>query len=106
MAEQMPPEQDSRPDVPGQMGPRTGADPLEMHDVAVDAEDNLEQLATLMGKADAPEPVVKAVSSMAAAMRQIIKSMAKAPTPEPVEEEGRPTMDSATNELAANARRQ
>jgi hypothetical protein len=39
----------------------------------------LEGLATEMSKAAAPEPVVKAVSSMAEAMRKILTSMAKAP---------------------------
>lgn len=105
-----PPAADSQPDVPGQLGgDRKGADPMAMHEAALGAEKNLEKLATLMGKADAPDPVVKAVSSMADAMRQIISSMAKAPapdtTPPPAAEGPRPTMQSATNELAANARR-
>lgn len=102
------PEADSHPDVPGQMGgPRTGADPMEMHEHALQAEKHLEALATLMGKADAPEPVVKAVSGMADAMRKVVSSMAKAPAPTPAAERPAPrSIGEATNELAANARQQ
>jgi hypothetical protein len=94
---------DSQPDVPGQMGgQRSGADPMKMHAEAVQAEQHLEALATLMAKGDAPDQVVKAVSSMAQGIRQIIKAVAHAPAPTP---EPPRTMHDATAELAQNARR-
>lgn len=100
---------DSQPDVPGQLGgPRKGADPMKLHSEALAAEQHLEALATLMGKADAPDDIIKAVGSMASAMRKIIGAMAKAPAPDtaPAAPAGRPTMASATNDLAAQARQQ
>lgn len=100
---------DSHPDVPGQMGPRKGADPMMLHEHALEAEKHLEALATGMGQADAPENLLKAVASMADACRKIAKSMAKAPAPAPApstQPAPPTTMAGATNELAANARRQ
>jgi phage I-like protein len=94
-------------ETPGQPVGQIGGDPMKMHKLALTAEQALEGLATEMGKANAPEPVIKAVSSMAGAMRKILSAMAKAPTPAaPAQPEQRPTIASATNELAANARQQ
>lgn len=85
--------------VGGTTPPGTGGDPYKMHDHAMQAEKHLEALATEMGKADTDPQIIKAVSSMADGMRQIAKSMSRAPAPAPK----RQTMASATNELAAAA---
>jgi hypothetical protein len=79
---------------------------MKMHALALQAEKALEGLATEMGRAQAPDQVVRAVGQMADAMRKILASMAKAPTPAPqAQPEQRPTMASATNDLAQAARR-
>ena len=81
-------------------------DPQKMYKAAAGAEENLEQLATLMGQAQAPDATVNAVESMAKAMRQLMASMSKAPTPEPEPKPAPRSIGEATNELAANARQQ
>jgi hypothetical protein len=89
----------------GQMGPKKGANPMELHTHALQAEKHLEALATGLGQADAEPTVIKAISRMADTMRSLASAMAKAPTPPP--KAGRPaSMQDATNELAANARQQ
>jgi hypothetical protein len=108
MAEPLPQEAppDSRPDTPGQMGgPRTGMDPGEMHEHAVEASKHVEALATGFAKGDAEPDVIKAVTDMAEMLRGIAKAMAKAPTPAPTDAPPHETMATATDALAQSARR-
>lgn len=83
-----------------------------LHQYAVDAESNLEKLATGLAQAGADEETVKAVSKMADVTRQLVKALGKGqeqtaddeePAPEeaePAPEEQQPrSMDQATNEL-------
>lgn len=108
MADQLPPAPGEAPAAPprGQMGPKQGADPMKMHDHAIEASKHLEALATGLGQADAEPKVIDAITSMADTVRGIAKAMAKAPAPAPKAPAARPTMASATDELAANARKQ
>lgn len=88
--------------------------PEKLHQHAVAAEKHLEQLATGLGQAGAPDPAVKTVSQMADAVRKIVQSLAAAAQAQPApEQEAAPaqqpqTMDSATNDMQAElkARRQ
>lgn len=85
-----------------------------LHEYAVQAEANLEKLATGLAQAGAEEEVVTTVSKMAEVTRKVVAALGKGqeqtadnepPAPQPR------TMDSATNELhqdmqaAAAARR-
>lgn len=93
----------------------------DLHKYAVDAEENLEKLATGLVEAGAPENVTKTVSQMADVTRKIVEELGKGqeqtgdkepPAEEPAAEQQpkRETMDSATSSLhqeaqAAAARR-
>lgn len=79
------------------------ADPqtAQLHELAVDAEKNLEQLATGLAQAGANEAAVDALTSMAEAVRRIAKSLV-APEPDPADAADEPpTMNSATDELTS-----
>lgn len=85
--------------------------PEQLHKFAVDAEQNVEKLATGLAQVGAPEPTVKTVSQIADALRTIAKSLASAaqaaPAPEPTPgPEPRHTMASATNDMMAEAKAQ
>jgi uncharacterized membrane protein YccC len=77
--------------------------PEKLHGYGVTAEKNLEQLATGLAQAGAPENVVKTVSQMAEACRTIIKGLAGAAqaAPAPEQQAAQPTMDSATNDMTS-----
>lgn len=60
-----PPAQDNTPDA--------GAHAL--HDVALNAERALEQLATALGQAQAPPPTIQAVTKMADVARSIVSAI-------------------------------
>lgn len=81
--------------------PADSSGPAKLHSQAVSAEKHLETLATGLASAGAPEAVVKGVGRMADAVRELVGSLnkqsAEAPPPEP-----KPTMDSATDELASD----
>lgn len=81
-----------------------GAKPYDIHKCAMDAEKALEKLATELAAADVDRGVVKSIGDMADSVREVATQMAHVPGP-PAEPEGRPTMDSATNDLAAAAQR-
>lgn len=84
-----------------------------LHQYAVDAEANLEKLATGLAQAGADQQTVAAVSKMAEVTRKLVKALGKgqeqsgdnqppapeqAPSPEQ-QPQARPTMDSATHDL-------
>lgn len=83
------------------------------HQYAVDAEANLEKLATELAQAGADPGTVKVVTQMADVTRKIVKALGKGqaatgdnepPEPQPAEQpQGRETMDSATSGLQAEA---
>lgn len=79
----------------------------QLHEIAVDAEKNLEALATGLAQAGADEPTIKTVTQMADVARQIVKALGKGqeetgdaepPAPEPEQPQ---TMDSAAGHLAS-----
>lgn len=89
-----------------------------LHQYAVEAEANLEKLATGLAQAGADEGTVKVVEQMADVTRKIVKALGKGqeetPDNEPPEEEEksepeqpqkRETMDSATSSLHQEAQR-
>lgn len=81
----------------------TGNPAAKLHDLALSAEKNLEQLATALSQNGADPGAVKAVSTMADVMRKMLKTMAsQAQAEQPPQP--RHTMDSATNSLAADIR--
>lgn len=83
-----------------------GADPYKIHDHATKASAELEAIATALGHAGAPEKVTASFTKMAEACRALQTSMSRAPAPPPkASEQPRETMDSATNDLANQARR-
>lgn len=90
--------------APAEQPPADASVPAKLHDDALKAEKHLESLATGLASAGAPDPVVKGISRMADAVRQVVKSLkdqsAGAPPPEP--KQPKPTMDSATNDLASD----
>lgn len=45
------------------------------HELAVAAEEKLEQLATALGEADTPPETVQAVTQMASVIREIVKAL-------------------------------
>jgi hypothetical protein len=49
----------------------------QLHDVAVDANKNLEELATGLAQAGADEKTIQAVSQMSEVTRKIIKALGK-----------------------------
>lgn len=79
------------------------ADPhtAELHELAVDAEKNLEQLATGLASAGANPAAVDALTSMAEAVRRIAKSLVNPAAEGDDAAEEPPTMNSATDELHA-----
>lgn len=86
-----------------------------LHEYAVNAEENLEKLATGLAQAGADEGTVAAVTKMAEVTRKIVKALGKGQEqtgdeepPAPQEEQApqpqpRRTMDSATSELHQEA---
>lgn len=90
-----------------------------LHDHAVQAERHLEQLATGLAQAGAPDDTVKAVSKMAEVTRQIVTALGKGqeqtgdnqPPAPPADQAQQPrqTMDTATaglqNDMQASAAR-
>lgn len=81
----------------------------KIHSCALDAEKELEKLATYLAQAGVDNQIVDTVGGMADAMRQIAKSVGK-PSKQgeaPVEQEApqkRETMDTATNSLVDDVR--
>lgn len=72
-----------------------------LHELAVDAGKNLEQLATGLAQVGANEAAVDACTSMAEATRRIAKGLV-APTPDPADAADEPaSMNSATDELTS-----
>jgi hypothetical protein len=98
---------------PGQEDPTAehggkGADPYKLHDDAIKASALLENIATGLGHAGAPEKTTASFTKMADACRSLASAMSRAPAPPEKPSEGPPpreTMDSATNDLASQARR-
>ena len=77
-----------------------------LHEYAVQAEANLEKLATGLAESGADEQSVKVVSQMAEVTRKIVVALGKGQESTGDEEPAEPqprrqTMDSATNELHA-----
>jgi hypothetical protein len=77
--------------------------PEKLHGYAVAAEKNLEQLATGLASAGAPEGTVKTVSQMAEGARSLVKALASAAQSAPAPEQ-QPTMDTATDDMMAEAK--
>lgn len=82
----------------------------QLHEVAVDAQANLEALATGLAKAGADDSTLKAVTQMADTTRKIVKALGKGqeltgdtegPAEDAAPSEEPETMDSATGALAA-----
>lgn len=74
----------------------------KLHDLALSAENNLEQLATALAHAGADETATKAVAQCAAVMRKIVAAMGKSTADAPPEAAPpRPTIGSATDEMMA-----
>lgn len=71
----------------------------KLHDLALQAETSLEQLATALAHAGADETATKAVGQCAAIMRKIVAAMGKSEADAPPEP--RPTIGSATDEMMA-----
>jgi len=96
---------------PGQEDPTAahggkGADPYQLHDDAIKASALLEKIATGLGHSGADEKVTAGFTKMADACRSLASAMSRAPAPPPkAEAQPRETMDTATNDLAAQARR-
>jgi hypothetical protein len=81
--------------------------PQDLHGLAVAAEKNLEQIATGLGQAGAPPAVIKTVTQMAEACRQLMKGLAgaaQASPPPPAAGQPPATIDSATNDMTAQLR--
>jgi hypothetical protein len=81
--------------APAPAGPPPGAlgeKPEKLHAQALKAEEALEGLATMMGKADIDPGAIDAVSGMAKTMREVVKAMSKGLA---ASEPKRPTMDDA-----------
>lgn len=70
----------------------------KLHEYALDAEKNLEKLATGLSQEGAPKEMIDAVEQIADALHDVAKALA------PPEPEKRPTMDDATNEMMADRR--
>lgn len=86
--------------------PGSGADPYKLHDHAMRAEKELEALATGLAHSGAPKQVTAAFTKMADGCRTLAKTMSRAPAPPaPKGAAGSETMSSATDQLAAAARR-
>lgn len=82
---------------PEAAGPPPGAlgeKPEKLHNQALKAEEALEGLATMMGKADIDPGAIQAVEQMAKTMREVVKAMSKGMA---ATEPARPTMDDAVN---------
>ena len=78
--------------------------PEKLHGCAVEAEKNLEELATGLAQAGAPEAATKAVTRIADAVRDIVKSLAGAAQAAPAPEQEQPeTMDTAADGMMAEA---
>lgn len=86
----------------------------DLHSYAVDAEANLENLATGLAEVGADPRTVEAVSQMAQVVRKIVKALGKgqeqtADTEPPAPEEAPPeqpqTIGQATDQLAAETSR-
>src|SRR4051794_7490367 len=87
-----------------------GADPYQLHDDAIKASALLEKIATGLGHSGASQDTTKAFGAMADSCRELATAMSRAPAPEPKAAPAaaggqRETMDSATNDLAAQAQR-
>jgi uncharacterized membrane protein YccC len=90
MSDQQPaPEQD----LHGAQGPQAS----KLHDLALGAEKNLEQLATALSQAGADPKAVKAVTQMADVCRGLLKGMASLAQKEQPPEQH--TMGSATDSM-------
>lgn len=81
-----------------------GAKPYDIQQCAHDAQTALEKLATELGKSDAPNDVIQAVSSYADDVAQIAKASAK--LMDHAADDHRPTMDDAAAGLASDVRQQ
>lgn len=73
---------------------RVGETPDKIHAQALKAEEALEQLATMLGKADVDPTAIQGVSAMAKDMRSLVKVMAKGMNAQ-ASAPPRPTMDDA-----------
>ena len=74
---------------------------------AIQAEKNLEQLATGLGQEGADEGTIQVVTQMAEMARKLVRAMGKqdsAPKPEAAAPPGGATMQSATEGMAADVR--
>lgn len=108
---------DQQAGIPGaeQQGapPGVGAKPYDIQKCAHDAQTAAEKLATELGKSDADPEVIKAVSGYADDFASIARSFAQM-LDQDAQAAGQPqgpppggdTMESATNALAQQARRQ
>ena len=56
---------------------------MKLHDHAVAASKELEQLATGLAQSNAPDKTVKAFTQMADACRQLGSALSRAPSPQP-----------------------
>lgn len=86
----------------------------DLHAYAVQAEANLEKLATGLAQAGADDGTVQAVEKMADVTRKIVTALGRGqeqtadnepPEPQPEQPRRRETIDSATNSLAQEAAR-
>ena len=77
-------------------------DTEQLHDVSIQAEKLIEQLATGLGQIGAAPDAIQAVSQMAEILRKIATGLAKSMKAEPAEQPH--TMDSATDEMMAERR--
>lgn len=80
--------------------------PEKLHGYAVAAEKNLEQLATGLAQAGAPENVTKTVTQLADASRKLVTALAGAAQAAPAPEQQPETMDTATDSMMAEAKAQ
>lgn len=107
MAEPVPAPVAAQPPSPAPVHQGQGPEAQKLHKLALDAQGNLEQLATGLAQAHADPGAVKAVSSMASVMRRILTALAKAAQAEQPAATAAPpaqqpqTMDTATNALQA-----
>ena len=88
-------------------GGSSAASAQKLHNVALQAEKSLEQLATLLGQAGADSATIKAVSQMADACRKIVGAIGKGQGPaQDTRPQPRNTMEAAQQlqqDVQANA---
>lgn len=95
-------DQAAPPEAAGQ-----GEDTDKLHQYALDAEKNLEKLATGLAHAGVDKSVTSAVTKMADSMRKIVQAMGKTQPPPEAEPEApaeRETMDSAADGMIDDVR--